>query len=220
MRRKVYQVLAILLTGVIFLSGCSSNVPASNPGTPTPRPSESPASTNPEVTIEMESGGKIVIELYPDKAPNTVKNFVALVQDGFYDGLIFHRVIDGFMIQGGDPTGSGMGGPDYSIKGEFSSNGFAENDLSHTPGVISMARSQAKDSAGCQFFICDSDGDATFLDGDYAAFGQVISGMEEVERISAVKTDSSDRPTKEERMKTVTVDLKGQEIGSPEVIKK
>ena len=146
---------------------------------------------NPIVKIEMENGGVITAELYPELAPNTVANFVNLVESGFYDGLIFHRVIPGFMIQGGDPDGNGTGGPGYEIKGEFSANGF-KNDLKHTLGVLSMARTMAPDSAGSQFFVMVAD--APHLDGQYAAFGKVTSGIEAVDKIAGVRTDYSDRP--------------------------
>lgn len=146
---------------------------------------------NPIVTIEMEGGGKIVAELYPEVAPITVNNFISLAGKGFYDGLIFHRVISGFMIQGGDPKGVGIGGPGYCIKGEFSANGV-KNDLSHKRGVLSMARAQAMDSAGSQFFIMHQD--APHLDGQYAAFGHVVSGMDAVDEIAAVATDWNDKP--------------------------
>ena len=154
------------------------------------------------VRIEMESGGIIDIELYEDKAPITVANFKKLVSEGFYDGLIFHRVIPGFMIQGGDPTGTGCGGSDEKIKGEFAVNGV-KNDISHLRGVVSMARSQNFNSASSQFFIMHADG--KFLDGQYAAFGKVIAGMEFVDEIASVKTDYSDRPVIDMRMKTVTL---------------
>ncbi len=171
------------------------------------------ATTNPIVTIEMENGSIIKMELYPDIAPNTVKNFISLVQKNFYDGLIFHRVIRGFMIQGGDPEGSGMGGPGYSIKGEFSYNHF-ENNLKHDAGVISMARSQMPNSAGSQFFIMHKD--APHLDGSYAAFGKVTEGMEVVNQIADVKTDYSDRPLEPQVMKKVTVELFGEVYDEPE----
>ncbi|RPF48168.1 peptidyl-prolyl cis-trans isomerase B (cyclophilin B) [Hydrogenoanaerobacterium saccharovorans] len=170
---------------------------------------------NPIVTIEMESGGMIKAELYPDIAPNTVKNFVSLVNRGFYDGVIFHRVIPGFMIQGGDPQGIGIGGPGYSIKGEFSGNGF-KNDLAHTKGVLSMARAQNPNSAGSQFFVMVDD--APFLDGQYAAFGKVIEGIEEADRIVAVPRDRSDKPYEDQRMKKVTVDTFGETYDEPETI--
>ena len=159
---------------------------------------------NPIVTFEMENGDVFKAELYPEIAANTVANFVTLVQDGFYNGLIFHRVIPGFMIQGGDPTGTGMGGPGYSIKGEFSANGFKKNTLKHTRGVLSMARSMMKDSAGSQFFVMHAD--APHLDGQYAAFGKVIEGIEVVDQIAATPTDRSDHPKTEQRMLRVTVE--------------
>lgn len=152
--------------------------------------------------IEMENGKTMTLELYPDKAPITVKNFVDLAEKGFYDGLIFHRVIEGFMIQGGDPDGTGCGGPGYSIKGEFSSNGV-KNDLKHTRGVISMARSMAPDSAGSQFFIMHED--APHLDGQYAAFGKLIDGFETLDEIAETPTGRADRPKTEQKMKSVTI---------------
>lgn len=170
---------------------------------------------NPVVTIEMDSGAKIVIELYPDVAPNTVNNFVSLVRKGFYDGTIFHRVIPGFMIQGGDPEGRGTGGPGYSIKGEFAANGFP-NDLKHTRGVVSMARAQHPDSAGSQFFIMVAD--APHLDGQYAAFGKVVSGMEEADRIVSLPRNAQDRPNDPPVMVKVTVDGKGAEYPEPEKV--
>ena len=162
----------------------------------------------PTVTITMENGDEIHLELYPDIAPNTVANFVQLAQDGFYDGTIFHRVIAGFMIQGGDPTGTGMGGPGFTIKGEFSANGFA-NNLSHTRGVISMARAQSYNSAGSQFFIMHVD--APSLDGQYAAFGRVTDeeSLAVVDAIATTLTDSNDKPLSEWKMKSVTVDTHG-----------
>ena len=153
-----------------------------------------------KVQIEMENGGKIVVELYPDKAPITVENFLSLVNRGFYNGLIFHRVIEDFMIQGGDPEGTGMGGSGKNIKGEFTSNGV-KNDLSHERGVISMARSQNPNSASSQFFICHAD--AKYLDGQYAAFGKVIEGMDVVDEIAKAPTDKRDRPVEDQRMKEV-----------------
>ncbi len=159
---------------------------------------------NPIVTIEMENGNKIKAELYPQIAPESVKNFISLISKGFYDGVIFHRCIEGFMIQGGDPDGTGMGGPGYTIKGEFSSNGF-KNDLKHTKGILSMARTNAPDSAGSQFFIMTET--SPHLDGQYAAFGMVIEGIEEVDRIVSVKKDYNDRPLQEQKMKKVTVEI-------------
>ena len=170
---------------------------------------------NPVVTFEMENGDIIKAELYPEIAPNTVRNFVSLVSKGFYDGLIFHRVIRGFMIQGGCPDGTGMGGPGYSVKGEFAQNGVA-NDLKHTPGVLSMARSMHPDSAGSQFFIMHAA--APHLDGAYAAFGKVIEGQEHVNKIAETATDYSDRPLETQRMKKVTVDTFGEDYPAPETL--
>ena len=170
---------------------------------------------NPVVTITMEDGGVIRAELYPEIAPNTVNNFISLIQKGFYNGVIFHRVIPGFMIQGGDPTGSGMGGPGYSIKGEFASNRFA-NDLKHTRGVLSMARAMNPNSAGSQFFIMHAD--APHLDGQYAAFGKVTEGLEVVDRIASVQTNYSDKPLADQVMKTVTVETFGTDYPEPEKV--
>jgi len=164
--------------------------------------------SNPIVTIEMENGGVIKAELYPEIAPNTVANFVTLVQAGFYNGLIFHRVIPGFMIQGGDPQGTGMGGPGYSIKGEFARNGFKQNNLRHSRGVLSMARSMMPNSAGSQFFIMHAN--APHLDGDYAAFGKVTEGMDVVDAIANTPTGFQDRPVTEQRIKAATVDTFGE----------
>ena len=170
---------------------------------------------NPVVTFEMENGDIIKAELYPEIAPNTVRNFVSLAGKGFYDGLIFHRVIRGFMIQGGCPNGPGMGGPGYSIKGEFAQNGVT-NDLKHTPGVLSMARAMHPDSAGSQFFIMHEA--APHLDGAYAAFGKVTEGMDVVNKIAETATDYSDRPLETQRMKKVTVETFGEEYPEPETI--
>ena len=170
---------------------------------------------NPVVTIEMENGSVIRAELYPEVAPNTVNNFISLVKKGFYDGLIFHRVIAGFMLQGGDPKGSGIGGPGYSIRGEFTANGF-RNDLKHSRGVLSMARAMAPNSAGSQFFIMHQD--APHLDGQYAAFGCVTEGLDVVDAIAAVRTDYSDRPRTPQVMKKVTVDTFGVEYPEPEKV--
>ena len=168
---------------------------------------------NPIVTIEMENGDIIKAELYPEIAPNTVNNFISLVNKGYYDGIIFHRVIKGFMIQGGDPQGTGTGGPGYCIKGEFSHNGF-QNDLKHTPGVLSMARTMIPDSAGSQFFIMHAP--APHLDGEYAAFGMVIEGMENVNKIAETRCDYSDRPMADQKMAKVTVDTFGVDYPEPE----
>lgn len=170
---------------------------------------------NPIVTIKMENGKTMKVELYPEVAPNTVKNFVSLVQKGFYNGLIFHRVIPGFMIQGGCPEKTGMGGPGHSIKGEFTSNGF-KNDLKHTEGVISMARTMAPNSAGSQFFIMVAN--SPHLDNNYAAFGKVTEGLEVAKEIVSVKRDRSDRPYEDQVMQEVTVETFGEEYGEPEKI--
>lgn len=170
---------------------------------------------NPIVTFTMENGDVMKAELYPDVAPNTVNNFISLVKKGFYDGLIFHRVIAGFMIQGGDPEGSGMGGPGYSIKGEFNYNDV-ENNLKHSRGVLSMARAQHPDSAGSQFFIMHAD--APHLDGQYAAFGKLVEGEDVLDSIASIDTDWSDRPRTPQVMKTVTVDTFGVDYAEPETL--
>jgi len=195
------SVLSIIM-GVCFLSGCKTK-----PGD----------GKNPVVTITMKNDKQIVIELYPDKAPNTVNNFISLVKSGYYDGLTFHRVVPDFVIQGGDPNGDGSGGPGYSIKGEFKSNGFTGNDISHQPGVISMARTPSPDTAGSQFFICAGKYAAS-LDGDYAAFGMVTSGMDEVYAISKLNTGDGP-PSTPQVMKTVTVDTFGVDYPDPVVTK-
>lgn len=171
---------------------------------------------NPIVKFEMNDGSIFEAELYPDIAPNTVNNFISLVKKGFYDGLIFHRVIKGFMIQGGDPQGTGIGGPGYSIKGEFSNNGFT-NDLKHTPGVLSMARAMDPDSAGSQFFIMHET--SPHFDGSYAAFGKVINGLDVINTIADVRTDWNDRPMEDQMIKSVTVDTFGVEYDEPVTIK-
>ena len=171
---------------------------------------------NPIATIEMENGGTIVLELYPDVAPQSVRNFISLARKGFYDGLIFHRVISGFMIQGGCPQGTGMGGPGYCIKGEFKLNGV-KNNISHKRGVLSMARAQPPNSGGSQLFIMHADGE--FLDGQYAAFGKVTSGMDVVDEIAAVQTNSQDRPLSDQKIKSITVDTHGEEYPEPEKLK-
>lgn len=168
---------------------------------------------NPIVTITMTNGDVMKAELYPEIAPNTVNNFISLVQKGYYDGLIFHRIIAGFMIQGGDPTGTGMGGPGYCIKGEFAINGF-KNDLKHTKGVLSMARSMMADSAGSQFFIMHAN--APHLDGQYAAFGKVIEGLDVVDKIATVRTGWQDRPVEEQKIQSMTVELFGETYPEPE----
>lgn len=198
---------------IIFLAACggeeSTPQEASNPdGYP------NDVEENPIVTITMENDEQILVELYPEVAPNTVANFISLAEDGFYDGLIFHRVIPGFMIQGGDPEGNGTGGPDYSIAGEFASNGF-ENNLSHDRGVLSMARSHSPDSAGSQFFIMTET--SPHLDGDYASFGKVIEGMEVVDQIVSADRDEMDKPFEDQKMKKLEVDVKGYDYPDPVV---
>ncbi len=171
---------------------------------------------NPTFTITMENGKVMSGELYPDKAPNSVRNFIALVQAGFYNGLTFHRVIPGFMIQGGCPQGTGTGGPGYSIRGEFSGNGFAQNDLVHDRGVLSMARAMSPNSAGSQFFIMVEK--APHLDGQYAAFGRVTEGMDTADAIVDVPTDFNDKPKTPQRIKTITVDTHGEDYPAPEKV--
>ena len=211
-------ICTIIMLALLLPLGCSANG-AKSQSEETPAMQEQ---KNPVATIEMENGGIIKIELYPNIAENTVKNFISLANSGFYDGVIFHRVIEGFMIQGGDPTGTGTGGPGYRIKGEFSNNNH-ENNLSHTRGVISMARqgnpyfpAAAYNTAGSQFFIMHADSD--FLDKDYAAFGEVIEGMDVVDAIATTDTDRNDKPLAEQRMKTVRVETFGVDYGEPEKI--
>ncbi|MGC7872784.1 peptidylprolyl isomerase [Desulfosporosinus sp. SYSU MS00001] len=224
------SMLLCLLTVIFVILGCGTqtNNSASQGSTnnsqtaPNSTSSSAPAPTtnnksNPVVTITMADGGVIKAELYPTIAPNTVKNFISLVKKGFYNGLTFHRVIPGFMIQGGDPSGNGSGGPGYSIKGEFTNNGF-KNDLKHTQGVLSMARTDDPNSAGSQFFIMVAA--APSLDGNYAAFGKVTSGMDEVDKIVNTQRDQADKPLQNQVMKSVTVDTFGVNYGDPEVIKK
>jgi|BioPla2DNA2_1021312.scaffolds.fasta_scaffold01834_7 peptidyl-prolyl cis-trans isomerase B (cyclophilin B) len=221
MRKKItYCLGSLVLIFSLLLSACAppqkqesktkteedklAKIIKEKENTPAPKEDLDLSGKKPMVTIEMEDGSVIKAELYPDIAPKTVSNFVYLAQRGFYDGLIFHRVIPNFMIQGGDPTGTGRSGPSYSIQGEFSSNGF-QNDLKHTRGVLSMARTNDPNSAGSQFFIMVAD--AEHLDGQYAAFGKVTEGMEVVDKIVSVKRNSSDKPLEDQRMKKVTVDL-------------
>ena len=169
---------------------------------------------NPVVTFTMQNGKTFRAELYPQKAPNTVNNFLWLVNKGFYNGIIFHRVIAGFMIQGGDPTGTGTGGPGYKIKGEFTSNGFKENDIPHVRGVLSMARAMDKNSGGSQFFIMHADAD--YLNGQYAAFGKVTEGMEVIDEIAGVKTDWNDKPYEEQKIASVTAETFGKTYDEPQ----
>lgn len=173
---------------------------------------------NPIATITMDNGEQILVELYPDKAPNTVNNFIALANSGFYDGVILHRVIQGFVLQGGDPDGTGMGGPGYSIAGEFTTNGFTANDITHTEGVISMARSMHNDSAGSQFFLVV--GDATFLDGKYAGFGKTVdqSSLDVCLRLATIPTNGQDRPLDPPVIQTITVETHGAEYPAPEKV--
>ena len=212
-RTIIHIILPLLLAACCGLAGCAQEA------TEEPQTMEQ---QYPIATIEMADGSVIRIELYPDVAENTVKNFIYLANTGFYDGVIFHRVIAGFMIQGGDPDGTGTGGPGYRIKGEFSNNHY-DNDLKHERGVISMARqgnpyfpASAYNTAGSQFFIMHADSE--HLDGDYAAFGRVIEGMDVVDAIAAVETDANDRPLVEQRMETVRVETFGVDYGEPERI--
>lgn len=195
MLKKILSVFFILTLLSGLLASCGGEEAESDEG-------EASANDTIQVQIEMEDGGIIKLELYPDVAPITCENFVKLAKEGFYDGLTFHRVVSGFMIQGGDPEGNGTGGSDETIKGEFSANGV-ENNLSHTRGVISMARSQDMDSASSQFFICHAD--SPHLDGNYAAFGRVTEGMDVVDAIASVETDANDKPLTPVVMKSVTV---------------
>jgi len=204
MKKKIVSVL-LAMCAVVALAGfaaCSKESVSKTEAGGSSGTSGGESGETIMVQIEMENGGIIKLELYPDKAPITVDNFVSLVNEGFYDGLIFHRVIKGFMIQGGDPEGTGFGGSEKKIKGEFASNGVA-NDLSHTRGVISMARSKQKDSASSQFFIVQED--STYLDGDYAAFGKVTEGMDVVDEIASVKTDRNDKPLEDVVIKSIRV---------------
>ena len=219
---KVYSFVFSLMAIVFVLTGCGTSSESGQSDGDTAKESNektdysSAVKENPIVTITMSNEEKIVIELEPATAPNTVANFISLVEDGFYDGLIFHRVIPDFMIQGGDPLGNGTGDPGYSIEGEFSSNGF-ENNLKHERGVISMARSSDPNSAGSQFFIMVES--APHLDGEYAAFGKVIEGMETVDAIVAVERDAADKPLEEQKMQKVEVDTKGFDYPDPVVQK-
>ena len=217
--KKIIKKGVILIgisTMLIALAGCTNNNTSSQN---TDEKNETKVESTRELpiaTIKVKDFGTIKAELYPDKAPNTVNNFISLANSGFYDGLIFHRVIKGFMNQGGDPDGIGTGGPGYSIKGEFSNNGYTNNDLKHTAGVLSMARASNPDSAGSQFFIMAEE--ASHLDGDYAAFGKVTEGMDVVEAINSVETNSNDKPLKDVVIESITVDTKGIDYKEPEKI--
>ncbi|MGL4382436.1 MAG: peptidylprolyl isomerase [Bacilli bacterium] len=202
MRKYIVQFMLVLT--LLFISGCSSNDNAESS-----EKEPEVATSNPIVTITMEDLSTIEIELYPEIAPNTVANFISLINDNFYDGLTFHRIIKDFMIQGGDPLGTGIGGADYHIKGEFNANKFV-NSLSHEKGVISMARSSEFNSASSQFFIMVADNDS--LDGQYASFGKVIKGLEVVEAISLVETDANDKPIKPQVIKDMSVNLNGYKL--------
>ncbi|MEK4026930.1 peptidylprolyl isomerase [Sporosarcina sp. FSL W7-1283] len=223
-RNKAFYLIFSLMALAFLLVGCGSSTKDEQQEEKTDGQSEEQpvkeadyseeVEENPIVTITMENDEKIVLELDPSVAPNTVANFISLIEEGYYDGLIFHRVIPGFMIQGGDPSGNGSGGPGYSIDGEFTSNGF-KNNLKHERGVISMARTGEPNSAGSQFFIMAED--TSQLDEEYAAFGKVIEGMEIVDAIVATETDSSDKPLEDQKMKKVEVDTKGFDYPSPKV---
>ncbi|WP_144316926.1 peptidylprolyl isomerase [Clostridium baratii] len=216
---KFITILAISAVLSISIVGCSnskSNEKVKEDNTKKQTEEKIDEKDLPEVTIKVKDYGTMKGVLYSNKAPNTVNNFIALVNSGFYDNLTFHRVIKDFMIQCGDPEGTGMGGPGYSIKGEFSSNGF-DNDLKHTEGVLSMARARDKDSGGSQFFIMTKD--APHLNGDYAAFGKITEGLDVLHKIEDVKTDSNDKPLNEVKIESIKVDTKGKEYKEPEKIK-
>lgn len=218
--KKIRQMisLSLVIGGIVFgVTGCGQAKSSAEGEVTTTETIEQVEAiqTTPVATIVVKNYGPITLELYPNMAPNTVNNFITLANEGFYDGLIFHRVIKGFMIQGGDPEGIGSGGPGYSINGEFADNGFTQNSLSHTKGVISMARTNMPNSAGSQFFIMSADG--TYLDGQYAAFGEVTEGIDVVEAIEKVKTNNSDKPEIDVVIESIRVDTNGVEV--PEVIK-
>ena len=221
MKRRILTLMLILSLLLLLLAGCGKTEDSNaqdGGGDAVPEDENAPETTdnNPLVTITMDTGDKIYIELYPDKAPNTVNNFISLIQQGYYDGLTFHRVIEGLIIQGGDPNGNGTGGPGYEIVGEVSSNGY-DNDLSHTKGVISMARkATGYDTAGSQFFIMA--GDYPAWDGEYCAFGMVIQGIEIVEELAATPLSDSGAPSETLTMETVTVNTFGIDSPEPEII--
>ncbi|MFV2050737.1 peptidylprolyl isomerase [Metabacillus litoralis] len=211
---KIKSVLSIIFLVMLIVGGCGTNE-QSQPDKDDEKQPAQEIEDNPIATITMENNDTIKVELYPNIAPNTVNNFISLAESGFYDGLIFHRVIPGFMIQGGDPEGRGTGGPGYAIKGEFESNGV-DNELNHERGVLSMARSQDPDSAGSQFFIMVAE--ATHLDGEYAAFGKVTEGMDAVDKIVNVEKDNQDKPLEDQKIKQITVETFGVEFPEPEKI--
>lgn len=217
MKKFISLVLsALLVVSVLSMYGCQSKEAEDTTVAANAQSGDNSNAENPVATITMNDGKTITVELYYDKAPNTVKNFISLANKGFYDGLTFHRVINNFMIQGGDPNGDGTGNPGYSIKGEFSANGV-QNTISHVRGVISMGRTMASyDSAGCQFFICQAD--RTSLDGQYAAFGMVTDGLDVVDEIASVETNSNDKPVTDVIIKTIKVDTKGVTYDEPETI--
>ncbi|WP_338598244.1 peptidylprolyl isomerase [Clostridium baratii] len=212
----ILAISAVLSVSIVGCSNSKSNEKVKEDNTKNQTEEKIDEKDLPEVAIKVEDYGTMKGVLYPNKAPNTVKNFIALANSGFYDNLTFHRVIKDFMIQGGDPEGTGTGGPGYSIKGEFSSNGF-DNDLKHTEGVLSMARARDKDSGGSQFFIMTKD--SPHLDGDYAAFGKITEGLDVLHKIEDVKTDSNDKPLNEVKIESIKVDTKGKEYKEPEKIK-
>ena len=213
-KETVKKWIVLLLAALMLLSlACAKGKTDTDANTTKTEEDTTVDKSHPIATITMKDGGVIQLELYPEVAPESVKNFISLANSGFYDGLIFHRVILGFMIQGGDPLGKGTGGPGYAIKGEFAANGV-QNDISHVRGVLSMARSSAYDSGGSQFFIVQTD--STYLDGNYAAFGRVTSGMDVVDAIAKTTTDSKNKPYKDQVMQTVRVETWGVEYGEPE----
>ncbi|MFR9240008.1 MAG: peptidylprolyl isomerase [Clostridium baratii] len=212
----ILAISAVLSVSIVGCSNSKSNEKVKEDNTKKQTEEKIDEKDLPVVTIKVKEYGTMKGVLYPNKAPNTVNNFIALANSGFYDNLIFHRVIKDFMIQGGDPEGTGTGGPGYSIKGEFSSNGF-DNDLKHTEGVLSMARARDKDSGGSQFFIMTKD--SPHLDGDYAAFGKITEGLDVLHKIEDVKTDSNDKPLNEVKIESIKVDTKGKEYKEPEKIK-
>ncbi|GAA0115669.1 peptidylprolyl isomerase [Clostridium senegalense] len=217
MSKKYIALILLIIIGVtVVISGCTKKQEDKEEVPTVVKSEKGENGKNPIAKIELEDGSVIKAELYPDLAPNTVRNFISLANSNFYDGLIFHRVIKGFMIQGGDPQGDGTGGPGYTIKGEFKENGFEQNVLKHEKGVLSMARAQDPDSAGSQFFIMHET--AAHLDDQYAAFGKVVEGLEVVDKIANVETDKNDKPVKEIKIKKITVDTFGVQYNEPEKV--